>query len=129
MAKYKVADMVQALRESKGMVYVTARKLGCSPTTVYNYAAKHPSVQEAIDSERGLMVDTGELALWKALQNGEAWAVSLVLKTLGKSRGYVERVETTGADGDPVQTQAEVSIDLSGLSTEQLEALAASLKD
>ena len=99
--KYKVSDMVQAIRESKGMVYVAARKLGCAANTVYNYAERHPTVQEAIDQERGLLVDTAELALWKALQNGEGWAVSLTLKTLGKERGYVERTQTevSGKDG------------------------------
>ena len=91
--KYKIKDMVQAIHESKGMVYVAARKLGCAANTIYNYAEKHEGVRRAIDEERGMMVDTAELALWKALQNGEAWAVSLTLKMLGKDRGYAERSE------------------------------------
>lgn len=98
--KYKVSDMIQAIHESKGMVYVAARKLGCAAGTIYNYAERHSTVQEAIDQERGLLVDTAELALWKALQNGEGWAVSLTLKTLGKDRGYVERQEMRHAGED-----------------------------
>ena len=104
MAKYKVEDMVQALRESKGMIYVAARRLGCSPGTIYNYAAKYPPVQEVLDTERGIMVDTAELALWNALQKGEGWAISLTLKTIGRTRGYVERqeLEHTGKDGGAI---------------------------
>jgi hypothetical protein len=37
--------------------------------------------------------------------NGEPWAVAMVLKTIGKSRGYVERQEVTGADGGKVQIE------------------------
>ncbi|GAF82478.1 unnamed protein product [marine sediment metagenome] len=100
--KYSVKKMVIAIKESKGMIYVAARKMGCAANTIYNYAAEYEEVQRAIDEERGMMVDTAELALWKALQNGEAWAISLTLKTLGKKRGYVERQELTGADGKPI---------------------------
>lgn len=100
--KYKAHDIVEALNASKGMVYVAARQLNCSANTIYSYAKQYPEVQEAIDQQRGLMVDTAELALWKALQAGEAWAVSLTLKTLGKQRGYVERQELTGGNGAPL---------------------------
>lgn len=97
--KFTASDVVDALRASKGMVYVAARALDCSANTIYNYAKRYATVQEAINQERGMMVDTAELALWKAIQNGEGWAISLTLKTLGKSRGYVERSEITGSDG------------------------------
>ena len=43
--------------------------------------------------ERGMMIDVAEIALWKAIQNGEGWAISLALKTIGRERGYTERVE------------------------------------
>lgn len=99
--KFKVEDVVTALQNSSGLVYVAARQLGCSANTVYNYAKRYPQVQEAIDGERGLLIDTAELALVRAVERGEAWAVSLVLKTIGKARGYTEttRTEVTGADG------------------------------
>ena len=53
---------------------------------------------------RGELVDYGELALRRAVVDGEPWAVGLVLKTLGRDRGYVERTENmvTGKDGGPV---------------------------
>lgn len=91
--KYSAEEVVAALRASKGMVYVAARQLGCSANTIYNYAKSYTSVQEALTAERGMMIDTAEIALWKAIQNGEGWAISLALKTIGKQRGYVERLE------------------------------------
>ena len=35
--------------------------------------------------------------------NGEPWAIQMTLKTIGKSRGYVERQEVTGADSSPIE--------------------------
>ena len=101
--KYTPKQVADALTKSKGMVYVAARNLGCAANTIYNYAERYAIVQEVIDQERGMMIDTAEIALWKALQNSEAWAVSLVLKTIGKNRGYVERQELTGKDGEKLQ--------------------------
>lgn len=94
--KYKINDMINAINATKGMVYVAADKLGCDPVTIYNYAKKYPEVQAAIDAQRGRMVDTAELALWKALQNGEGWAISLTLKTIGRERGYTEKLLIEG---------------------------------
>ncbi len=49
------------------------------------------------------MLDTAEVALWKGIQDGESWAVQFALRTIGRSRGYVERREHTGADGEPIE--------------------------
>jgi len=40
------------------------------------------------------LLDATEEKLVAAIDNGEPWAIALVLKTLGKERGYVERQET-----------------------------------
>ena len=81
------------------MIHVAARKLGCSPKTVYNYAKRYPIVQEAVDDERGHFVDTAELGLKRAVLNGAAWAIRFTLETLGKDRGYTKRVEV---ENDPI---------------------------
>lgn len=86
------------------MVYLAAEALGCSHVTVYNYARRYKSVQEAIDRNRGHVLDTAELALYNAILSGEHWAVTFALRTIGKGRGYVEKQEQeiTGKDGGPV---------------------------
>ncbi len=100
--KFTIEQIIEAIKATKGMVYVAARQLHCHPTTIYNYAKRYPSVQRAIDDERGFFLDTCELALAKAVANGEAWAICFSLKTLGKHRGYVERQEITGKDGGEI---------------------------
>ena len=44
-----------------------------------------------------------------------------VLRTLGKSRGYVERQEITGAEGGPLKTETEINLD--NLSIDELKQL------
>lgn len=100
--RFTVQQVIDAIDDKKGMVYLAAEKLGCCHTTVYNYARRHPTVQYAIDANRGVMLDTAELALWRGIQDGESWAVQFALRTLGKDRGYVERQEISGRDGGPL---------------------------
>jgi len=75
------------------MVYLAAEALGCSHQTVYNYAKRYKSVQEAIDRNRGHVLDTAELSLYNAILSGEHWAVTFALKTIGKDRGYTSKHE------------------------------------
>ena len=91
--KYTAAQIIQALTETTGMIYLAARKLGCSHTTIYNYAKRHPTVQKAIDANRGELLDHAESKLRDAIMEGESWAVQFALRTIGRDRGYVERLE------------------------------------
>jgi hypothetical protein len=89
--KLKVSEVCDALRRSKGMISVCAESLGVSRVTIYAMRDRHPQVQEVIEAERHKFIDVAELALYNAVIRGEAWAVSLVVKTLGRDRGYVEQ--------------------------------------
>lgn len=100
----QVAD---ALKETRGMVYLAAKRLGCSHVTVQNYANRYAMVREALQTQRGQLIDTAELKLWHAVTEGESWAVLFALRTIGKDRGYVERQEVTGKDGEPVGIQVQ----------------------
>lgn len=100
--QYTTAEIIKALQDTNGLVSLAARKLGCAPNTIYNRAKDVKSVQQTIDDARIELIDHAELALRSAVLSKEPWAVALVLKTLGKGRGYVERQEVTGADGAPI---------------------------
>jgi len=75
------------------MRFLAARRLGCSHDTIARYIQRYPQVRTVAEAARGVLVDTAELKLWEATERGEQWAVVLVLKTLGKDRGYTERQE------------------------------------
>lgn len=86
----------EALRTSRGNITYAAKALGCSRSTVYSWVKKSPVLQQTLHDEREGAIDIAESALQRAVLNGEAWAVSLTLKTIGRHRGYVERVEHSG---------------------------------
>ena len=88
---YSTEQIIEALKETKGMVYVAAERLGCAPVTIYKRAKISKAVQDEIDKQRGKMVDIAELKFYQAIQNGEPWAIAMMLKTVGKGRGYVEK--------------------------------------
>jgi hypothetical protein len=85
--------MITALKETRGMVYIAADRIGCTADTIYNRSKVSAAVKAAMKTERGKVVDLAELKLFAALSNGEPWAIQMTLKTLGKDRGYVERTE------------------------------------
>jgi len=110
---YSTDKIIEALRSTNGLVSLAAKRLGCAPQTIYTRRDKVHAVAQVIDDCRDELVDLGELALRKAVLAGEPWAVGLVLKTLGRDRGYVERVEqeVTGAGGGPLQHEVIVTWD------------------
>ena len=58
-----------------------------------NYYKKFPTVAQAKENARTEMLDEAELRLWKAIQRDESWAIAFCLKTIGRSRGYGERLD------------------------------------
>lgn len=91
MPKYNVAEVIEVIKKTHGLIAMTARQLGCTRQTVYNYRDKHLAVREALEEAREYMKDVAEDSLFKRVEAGEAWAVCFYLKTQGTDRGYVER--------------------------------------
>ncbi len=94
MATLTVKAVEEQLREYKGNMAAVARVLGVTRQSVFDYCKKRPTLQSVMLDCREIRVDNAESGLDKAVDNGEAWAISLTLKTIGKSRGYIERTET-----------------------------------
>lgn len=103
--KYKIDEIVKALQEADGYVSKAAHILGCTPRTVYNYRDESPAIAEAWESIREKRHDFVENALHKRIQAGSDTAIIFYLKTQAKDRGYVERQEVTGANGEPVRVR------------------------
>ena len=86
-------QIAEALRKTHGKVYAAADVLRCGVRTVYDYLGRFPELNELREHYRERFLDGAELKLEEAVIAGEAWAICFSLKTLGRSRGYVERQE------------------------------------
>ena len=89
----KKRKMYEALISELGVITTSARKANIARRTHYlwmdtdeNYAAWCKELPD-------LVLDFAENALFRQIKNGNQAAISLFLKTKGKSRGYVERQE------------------------------------
>ncbi|MCS7068499.1 MAG: helix-turn-helix domain-containing protein [Meiothermus sp.] len=81
----------QALRASRGVLAEAARSLGITRQSLYRIVERH-GLWGLIEELRDEIVDLAEARLFEAVERGEPWAVSLVLKTLARQR-YSERFE------------------------------------
>jgi len=97
-------QVIAALRKTSGLRYLAARELGCSMHTINRFISRSAAVATVVKELKGQRVDFAEGKLWEAIQKGEAWAICFFLKTQGKDRGYTERHEYTGRDGEPLLT-------------------------
>ena len=100
--RYTVDEVIAAINDTKGMVYLAAQKLGCDAKTIYNYRDRYASVRAAMEQQDGMVNDIAEMKLYQAIMAGEMRAVEFRLRTKAKDRGYTERQEVTGANGDPL---------------------------
>lgn len=97
--KYTTAQIIEALREKHGNMAAAARFLNCSRNTISRYIEQYPTVKAVWDEERETLIDFAENQLFQQVKDGNITAIIFTLKTIGKSRGYVERQEVTGAEG------------------------------
>lgn len=96
--QYTAEQVANALKETRGMVYLAAERLGCAPKTVYQYIKNYALVKEAHQIQRGRIIDAAELALVNAVAKQEAWAVRFALETIGRERGYGRKLEIPGLE-------------------------------
>ncbi len=112
--------IIEALRETKGLLTLAAHKAGISYRTINRYANEFPSVREAIHEAKESMLDFAEGKLFGAMNEGNMTAIIFYLKTQGKGRGYIERHEYTGEGGAPIPVKIEVVSEQAKKLTEEI---------
>ena len=112
--RLKVQEVDAALREAMGNRAAVARKFGVTRQAVDAIVKRTPSLLATLhDIEEG-MIDNAESALYREVVDGNFAAVKWYLATKGKARGYVERQEVSGPDGNELVIKviyADVGID------------------
>lgn len=114
-----VVDVLPLVDKYNGNVAAIARALGVNRATVWARCQESVTLMAALESARESMLDNAESVLYKKVLEGSTAELLFFLKTRGKGRGYSERMEHTGADGQPIDIRR-----VAELSDEELDALA-----
>ena len=100
---YTAEQFIKAIPGTGGIITSIARKVGCEWNTAKVYIEKYPTVKQAYENECETMLDMAEAELYKAVKSGKDWAIKYTLATKGKNRGFTERNEITGKDGQKIE--------------------------
>ena len=87
------ARIIKAIGESNGLLTLAAKKAGIGYTTVNRYVHDFPSVHQAVFEAKERMLDFTEGKLFEGIKAGDKICIIFYLKTQGKARGYIERIE------------------------------------
>lgn len=103
--KFTYEQMEKALRKALGIQAIAAQMLDCEWNTVHRYVKKYKKLQDIVNQSKEVRLDIAESKLMQGINAGIPALIIFLLKTQGKDRGYVERQEHTGKDGEPIMIQ------------------------
>lgn len=83
---------LKALQASLGNITGACAKIRISRQTYYNWM-KNPEFAQAVENVNEANLDYAESKLLSLIRQENATAIIFYLKTKGKKRGYIERVE------------------------------------
>jgi hypothetical protein len=84
---------------SLGNISISCEASGISRQTYYNWRKQDPEFSQLCEDIEERNLDLAEMKLLSAIREGKTAELLFYLKTKGKKRGYVERQEITGIDG------------------------------
>jgi hypothetical protein len=92
--------MLQALEKTLGVVTSACKQVGIGRTTFYDWLNNDKEFAKQVEEIQNVALDFAESQLHKQIGDGSTSATIFYLKTKGKKRGYIERQEITGAEGE-----------------------------
>ena len=101
-------QLVEALEKSLGVVTTAVKIVGIARSTFYEWYNNDEAFKKEVDSIGDIALDFAESQLHKQIKDGNSTATIFYLKTKGKRRGYIERQEITGAEGEPSAFKIEI---------------------
>lgn len=97
--RHTTADIERAFRATGGMVAMTARRLGVTYKTVYNWMSADPHLKEVRDEVRNQILDLAEQANIRAIKRGDTKVAQWHLMQQGHDRGYKSNWTPFTSDG------------------------------
>lgn len=85
--------MLEALEKSLGVVTTACKQVGINRSTHYDWLKNDEEYRNQVKALENIVLDFAESQLHKQILDGNTTATIFLLKTKGKSRGYIERQE------------------------------------
>ena len=85
--------ILEALESSLGVVTSACKKVGIGRTTFYGWLKDDESFADKVKDIENIALDFAESQLHQQIKSGNSTSTIFYLKTKGKRRGYVERIE------------------------------------
>lgn len=101
--KYTMEQVLAAIKDSHGIITTIAKRLGCSWSKGRDSIDRWETTRKAFEDEIEQILDLAESKLFTSINNGDVQSAKWILSTKGKKRGYTERQEVTGPDGDALR--------------------------
>ena len=95
MAKKITNKKIIEIYMKKGCnVSATCQALNISRATFYRYKEKSKALAQQLVEAEEAVIDNAETILLSKINDGDTTALIFFLKTKGKKRGYIEKIET-----------------------------------
>lgn len=99
-------EFLDAIPGSKGQLFPIETQLNCTRGALRNLLAKYPELQDELNDELEREKDRIIIAMIEDSLHGEpkerGKARDSLLKAIARDRGFGERLEVTGANGQPL---------------------------
>lgn len=88
MKRITQKDVLNAIKDSGGIITTIARRLNCNWNTARTYCNKWESTTTALQEETETVLDLAECGIIDAIKAGDLNIIKWYLSTKGKDRGY-----------------------------------------
>ncbi len=100
--KFTVAQFIEAIPGTGGIISAVASRIGCDWHTARKYIDNHITIKQAWDSERRRITDKAQHNIIKAINDGDLMMSKWWLQVMDPDFVPVQRNEMTGIGGGPI---------------------------
>lgn len=118
--KRKVA-FLDVMENALCNISTSCKKIGISRNCFYEWMKSDEIFKTEVEELQESMIDFGETMLYKNVRDGKETSIIFYLKTKGKDRGYIERVENVNKNIDKYAgwTDEQINAEIKRLQDEQ----------
>ena len=102
--------ILEALNNSLGVVTDALKSTNLSRTQFYKWMKDDPDFKADVEEVQNVAIDFAESQLYSLISEKNPTAVIFYLKTKGKHRGYIERIENVNSQKDPFSEMTDEEI-------------------